>query len=144
MKASFGLVARGSLDELPKISDFILDSTRGSGLDQRERFHLMTAVDEACTNVIKYGGSTEIEIRCHVEGELVEVQITDDGVAFNPLEAPTPDTNAPLEEREVGGLGIHFIRTLMTDVKYERREGRNNITMTLRHRQNNILRIYHR
>ncbi|HOO54705.1 MAG TPA: ATP-binding protein [Methanothrix sp.] len=140
MKASFGLLARGSLDELPKISDFILDSTEGSELDQRERYHLMMAVDEACTNIIKYGGSTEIEIRCHVEGERVEVEITDDGVAFNPLEAPAPEISAPLEEREVGGLGIHFIRTLTTDVKYEHRQGKNNLTMTLRHRQNNILR----
>jgi serine/threonine-protein kinase RsbW len=139
MKAPFELLARGSLDELPKISDFILGSTRGSGLDQRERFHLMTAVDEACTNIIKYGGSTEIEIRCHVEDELVVVQIIDDGVAFNPLEAPAPEISAPLEEREVGGLGIHFIRTLTTDVKYERKGGKNNLSITLRHRQNNIL-----
>lgn len=140
MKASFELKAKSSLEDLSRIGDFILESTRGSGLDQRERFHLMTAVDEACTNIIKYGGSTEIEIRCIVEDELVEVQITDDGVAFNPLDAPTPDLRVPLEEREVGGLGIHFIRTLMTEVRYERRVGKNILSMTLRHRQNNNLR----
>ena len=139
MKSSFELKANGSLEDLSRIGDFVLESTMGSGLDQRERFHLMTAVDEACTNIIKYGGSTEIEINCRVEDELVEVQITDDGVAFNPLDAPTPDLSVPLEEREVGGLGIHFIRTLMTEVKYERREGKNILSMTLWHRQNNIL-----
>jgi anti-sigma regulatory factor (Ser/Thr protein kinase) len=141
MKASFELKAKSSLEDLPRIGDFILESTRGSALDRRERFHLMMAVDEACTNTMKYGGTTEIEIRCHVEDELAEVQIIDDGAAFNPLEAPAPEISSPLEDREVGGLGIHFIRTLMTDVKYERREGKNNLTMTLRHRQNNILRI---
>ncbi len=140
MKASFELEAESSLEYLSRIGDFVLDSTRGSGLDQRETFHLMTAVDEACTNIIKYSGSDEIEIKCEVKDELVVVQIKDDGVAFNPLEAPTPDLNVPLEERKVGGLGIHFIRTLMDDVKYERREGKNMLTMTLRHRQNNISR----
>lgn len=140
MKLSFDLATKSSLDELSKISDFILDSTRGSGLDQRERFRLMMAVDEACTNIIKYGGSTEIEISCDVEGELVVVEIRDDGAHFNPLETPDPDLNVPLAERKVGGLGIYIIRTLMTDLKYERREGKNNLTMVLRHRQNNILR----
>ena len=140
MKAHFELKAVSSLEELSRIGDFILSSARGSGLDQRERFHLMTAVDEACTNIIKYGGSTEIEIKCEMDDELVVVQIGDDGVAFNPLEASAPDISTPLEEREVGGLGIYFIRTLMTDVRYERREGKNILTMTLQHRRNNILR----
>jgi anti-sigma regulatory factor (Ser/Thr protein kinase) len=133
MRASFELVAKSSLDDLSKISDFILDSTRGSELDQRETFHLMMAVDEACTNIIKYGGSDEIDVKCDVEDDLVVVQITDDGVAFNPLEAPKPDLNAPLEEREVGGLGIYIIRALMNDVKYEREGGKNVLTMSIRH-----------
>jgi serine/threonine-protein kinase RsbW len=139
VKSSFELKAKSSLEDLSRIGDFILESTRGSGLDQREKFHLMMAVDEACTNIIKYGGSDEIEIRCHVEDELVEVQIRDDGIAFNPLKAPTPDISAPLEEREVGGLGIYFIRTMTNDLKYERREGKNVLSMTLRHRRKNVI-----
>ena len=139
MKSSFELKANGSLEDLSRIGDFVLESTMGSGLDQRERFHLMTAVDEACTNIIKYGGSTEIEIRCDVDDGQVTVQITDDGVAFNPLKAPTPDISAPLEERKVGGLGIYFIRTLTNDLKYERREGKNVLSMTIRHRRKNFI-----
>jgi len=132
MKASFELAAKSSLDNLPRIGDFILDSTRGSGLDQRETFHLMTAVDEACTNTIKYGDSNEIEIKCDVEDGQVVLQIIDDGIAFNPLEAPTPDLNVPLKERKVGGLGIYFIRTLMDDVRYERKGEKNVLTMIIR------------
>lgn len=134
MKASFELAAESSLDALSEIGDFILGLTRGSELDQRETFHLMTAVDEACTNIIKYSGSGKIEIKCDVEDGQVAVQIRDDGVAFNPLEAPVPKLDLPLEERRVGGLGIHFIRTLMDEVRYERKGGKNVLTMILRHR----------
>jgi anti-sigma regulatory factor (Ser/Thr protein kinase) len=133
MRACFELRTKSSLDDLSKISDFVLDSTRESSLDERETFHLMTAVDEACANIIKYSGSDEIDLKCEVEVGLVVVEIRDEGVAFNPLEAPKPDINAPLEEREVGGLGIYLIRTLMNDVKYERQGRKNVLTMTLRH-----------
>lgn len=139
MKASFELEAESSLDSLSKISDFIISSTRGSGLDQRETFHLMAAVDEACTNIIKYSGSGKIEIKCDVEDGQVAVEIRDDGVAFNPLEALEPKLDLPIEERRVGGLGIHFIRTLMDEVRYEREGGKNVLTMILQHRRGDFL-----
>jgi serine/threonine-protein kinase RsbW len=51
--------------------------------------------------------------------------VEDDGLAFNPLEMLAPDTKQPLEERPVGGLGIHLVRTLMDEVAYRRQNGRN-------------------
>lgn len=139
MMASFELIARSSPESLPEISEFILSATKGSGLDEREAFHLMMAVDEACTNIIKYGRSGEIEIRCDVEDGQVEVEIRDEGVPFNPLEAPAPKIKAPLEERKVGGLGIYVIRTLTEDLRYERRGGRNVLTMAISHKKDRIL-----
>ena len=47
---------------------------------------------------------------------------------FNPLELPRPDTDSSLDDRAIGGLGIHFVRTLMNDMTY-RREGGRNVTM---------------
>jgi serine/threonine-protein kinase RsbW len=134
MRATFDLKTESSLDGLSKIGDFILESVKRSGLDQREIFHLMMAVDEACTNIIKYSGSDEIKIKCDVEDDRVVVDIRDRGVTFNLLEAPSPEIDLPLQERKIGGLGIYFIRTLIDEVKY-RREGEENVlTMTLRHR----------
>jgi anti-sigma regulatory factor (Ser/Thr protein kinase) len=140
MRTSFELKTGSSLDELTRITDFVLGSVRGSSLADRERYHLVMAVDEACTNIIRYGGSCEIRVKCEVGDDMVVVEIRDDGVTFNPLEAPTPDLDLPLEERVVGGLGIYFIKTLTDEVKYERRDGKNILTMTFRHRQDYILR----
>jgi anti-sigma regulatory factor (Ser/Thr protein kinase) len=133
MMASFTMRAIASPESLAEISRFILEAVRGSDLDEREAFHLMMAADEACTNIIKYGRSGDIEIKCDVEDGKVEVEIVDDGVPFDPLKAPPPDIDGPLEERKVGGLGIYFIRALTDYLRYERRGGKNVLTMTVIH-----------
>ena len=61
-------------------------------------------------------------------GRRLMVTVSDDGVAFNPLAVPPPDTTLPLEERELGGLGIHLVRNLTDEATYGRLGGRNVIT----------------
>jgi anti-sigma regulatory factor (Ser/Thr protein kinase) len=55
--------------------------------------------------------------------------MVDDGIPFNPLGVETPDTDLPLEEREIGGLGIHLVRRMMDKVSYRRRIDKNVITV---------------
>jgi anti-sigma regulatory factor (Ser/Thr protein kinase) len=62
----------------------------------------------------------------------VTVTVEDDGVPFNPLEATEPDLDRPLEERSIGGLGIHLVKNLMDDVEYRREAGRNYLVMRKR------------
>ena len=55
--------------------------------------------------------------------------IIDDGIPFNPLTPETPDTNTPIEERELGGLGIHLVRTLADEATYQRQADKNVLTL---------------
>jgi anti-sigma regulatory factor (Ser/Thr protein kinase) len=64
-----------------------------------------------------------------VSSEEFVARIEDDGVEFNPTEHPIPDLDAPLEERKVGGLGIHLVRQIMTSVEYQRVAGKNVVTL---------------
>ena len=95
-------------------------------------------LDEVVANVIRHGydDGAEHAIRIHVDldGDLLTVRVEDDGREFNPLLAPVPDFDLPLEERPVGGLGIHIMRTLMDDIEYRRVDGAN--VLTLRKRVN--------
>jgi anti-sigma regulatory factor (Ser/Thr protein kinase) len=90
--------------------------------------------DELLNNIVTYAyrddHEHDIEIRMEVVGKRLTVTVTDDGVPFNPLSAATPDIAAPLEEREIGGLGIHLVRNLIDDVTYQRRTGKNVMTLT--------------
>jgi serine/threonine-protein kinase RsbW len=84
-------------------------------------------------NVAMHGGRPEGPARVwleleHSDGRLA-LSLSDDGPAFDPLAIPTPDLDAPLEERAVGGLGVHLVREMMAGVSYEYRDGRNVLHM---------------
>jgi serine/threonine-protein kinase RsbW len=90
---------------------------------------LQVAVDEAVSNAINHGYAAgargEIAVRLRRRPDRVELEIEDDGTPFDPLQAPAPDLTLSLDERPIGGLGIHLIRKLMDKMSYARREGRN-------------------
>jgi serine/threonine-protein kinase RsbW/sigma-B regulation protein RsbU (phosphoserine phosphatase) len=109
-------------------------STHALSSRTAHRFNL--ALEEVLANVIAYafpaGGRHEIDVRiAHRDGRLYAT-VTDDGVAFNPLTRPTPDLHAPIEERQVGGLGIHLLRTLTDTADYRRDGDRNVLTFSMR------------
>jgi len=134
MKDRFELEIEGKLENLSVIGEFIADSMRDFGLDDRKIFEVQMAVDEACTNIINYGYTAEvgmINITCRRRDEDVMVVIKDTGKPFDPTSVPPPDLDANLEERKIGGLGVYFMKTLVDEVKYEFRDGRNVLTMTV-------------
>jgi anti-sigma regulatory factor (Ser/Thr protein kinase) len=89
--------------------------------------------EELLSNIIKHSYSDEerheIVIKVQVFADRVRVIIIDDGMPFNPLDAETPDTTLSLEEREIGGLGIHMVRTMMDSISYERDVNKNVATV---------------
>jgi len=100
----------------------------------RRKFKLV--FDELLSNVISYaypdGAVGDIEVELGLDhGELV-ISLADDGVPFDPLQKPQPDVHKTVEERDIGGLGIHLCRELMDDVSYQRRADRNIVTLKTR------------
>jgi len=91
-------------------------------------------LDEIISNIIAYGygdGSDHlIQVRFSRGGEQVQAEIEDDGRPFNPLDIPPADTATPLEERQAGGLGFHFVRALSDGLAYRRDAGKNVLTVT--------------
>lgn len=91
---------------------------------------LMIAFDEIVSNVLNHGGDehapvVDVSLKLDEHGVLAEV--SDDGTAFDPLTTPAPDTTLSVEDRDIGGLGIHLVRELMDDVSYTREENRNRL-----------------
>jgi anti-sigma regulatory factor (Ser/Thr protein kinase) len=94
------------------------------------------AIEELVTNCIKYGyrdtAEHVIDIVLSVTDGALSVEVIDDGQPFNPLDAPPPDLSLALEKRRIGGLGLHLLRELADDVRYERRDGTNRLVLTTR------------
>ena len=87
------------------------------------------ALDEVLTNAVNYGfedgNAHEILLSLSVASGSLTIEVQDDGRPFDPLGIPMPDLDADLESRQIGGLGMHFVRTLLDRVSYERRNGWN-------------------
>jgi serine/threonine-protein kinase RsbW len=135
MSVKYELTIPSDLNNLARIGEFISDTARRLGLNDDEAFAVEMSVDEACANVMTHAYCGEpdgpIEIECHLEGDRFVVTIRDQGEPFDPDCVPCPDTTCALEKREIGGLGIHFMRALMDEVtfNFSTREG-NTLTMT--------------
>jgi len=93
-------------------------------------------LEEHVTNVLQYAYADtslhEIRVRLSCDEGALHVEVEDDGRAFNPLEAPPVDTSIPMEERPIGGLGIHLMRRFMDGLDYRREGTRNILRMTKR------------
>jgi serine/threonine-protein kinase RsbW len=105
------------------------------GVDPETKSTAELALEEVVTNVIKFGyddgGPHEILLEAYGGPTGLVLRVVDDGREFNPLTAPAPDFEKPIEEREAGGLGIHMVRRLVAKLEYERLEGKNILTLYL-------------
>ncbi|MGQ0592993.1 MAG: ATP-binding protein [Gammaproteobacteria bacterium] len=124
---------KSDLAELERLAQIVAEFGERHRLSSQALFHANLALEEILANVISYayGDSKEHHISVCLlveEGELT-VEVEDDGRPFNPLEAPEPDIQKPLEERRAGGLGIHLVRNLMDRLEYQRQDGRNLLIM---------------
>ena len=120
-------------DELDRVSAAIEDFGMEADWPLDLVFKVNLALEELVLNVMNYGhddGLHEIDITLVSEENSLTIEIVDDGRPFDPLnDAPIPDVNAELEDRSIGGLGIHFVRKMMDDVRYRREEGKNHLTL---------------
>jgi anti-sigma regulatory factor (Ser/Thr protein kinase) len=135
MAQRFSLTVDSRLERLGEIADFVEDAACACGLDEKQACDVEMAVDEACSNVIEhaYRGAPDgtIDIVCEKRGKEFVVTIHDYGEPFDPKKVAPPRTRAPLSERNIGGLGIFFMRKLMDRIDFDFSSGRGNV-LTMR------------
>ena len=104
------------------------------GMDADLLYDIQLAVDEACTNIITHGyagmDAGSIILDLELDRDKVTVSITDFGRSFEPESAPVPDANASIEERELGGFGLFFIRQSVDRMDYRVTEDGNTMVLT--------------
>jgi serine/threonine-protein kinase RsbW len=130
MDADFTHTLPGGGADLPVVLDALEAHLAEAGAPMAAVSAIMIAADEVLSNALTHSGAGEVSISARVRDGRVSVEVTDDGAPFDPTAAATPKTDLALEEREVGGLGIHLVRELMDDVRYERAGGRNRLSFS--------------
>lgn len=124
------------VENLAGVNDFVEKCADSFGLDAQKKFGLLLALEEAFVNICSYAypdGEGDAEISCKGDGDVFVLEIADSGSPFDVLSLPEPDVTLDLMDRQIGGLGIHFIRTLSDSVSYRRENERNVLQMEFKH-----------
>ena len=126
----FSLVMRNDIQQIPTLAEWI----ETLELPQELNMPINLALEEAVSNVMLYaypGKSGQVLVECEMKrnkGQAI-FTITDSGVPFDPTQQEDPDVTQSAEERPIGGLGIFLVRQIMDDIRYERKNGKNILTL---------------
>ena len=124
------------LEEIERLAGVIEAFCAQHQLPDAIAFAFNLSLDEVVTNIISYAFTDvqehAIDVRLRLDAGVLHAEVSDDGRPFNPIEVPAPDLDAPIEERRIGGLGIHIVREMMDTLGYAREGGRNVLRLSKR------------
>jgi len=133
--ASLSISIENQLDNIRLISEgfdtFCEENKIGNAPNQKVNL----ALDDLVNNIISYGytdhniHTIELEFK-YLEHELIII-IEDDAMPFNPFDGATDNTHLSIDEREIGGLGIHLVKNLMHSCQYQRKANKNVVVLTI-------------
>jgi Serine phosphatase RsbU, regulator of sigma subunit len=124
----FSLVMRNDIQQIPTLAEWI----EMIGMPEELNMPINLALEEAVSNVMLYaypGKSGQVLVEC-VKSDRLVFTITDSGIPFDPTQQADPDVTQSAEERPIGGLGIFLVRQIMDDIRYERKDNKNILTLT--------------
>jgi serine/threonine-protein kinase RsbW len=130
----FAFTIRNNFDELPAAAGAATQFLESNNASTEVIFAANLAIEEIVTNTIKYGYNDalqhEIAIRLSLTKRVLWIEICDDGNEFDPFSQPEPNICLPANERQIGGLGIHFLRNMLDTCTYVRREEQNIVSLS--------------
>jgi len=131
--ARLALTLQNQRSEVARLTAAVDHFSRETGISDEDLHNIHLILDELVINVIKYAfrdsGPHTIEVTLALSGPRLTMTVEDDGESFDPTAHPEPDLEVPIEERPIGGLGIHIVRSLSDSVTYRRHGRRNTLTV---------------
>ena len=122
---------KATTENFKAVFDFVAAELEQNAFPADLHSDILVAAEEIFVNIVKHayspGQHGEVAINASVT-DTAKFTFEDMGKPFNPLEHEVPDLSVPLLERELGGLGVHFVKNLMDSVEYERADGKNILT----------------
>lgn len=120
---------------LATMADAVEDYAVAAGVTSERAMQLVIALDEILTNIMTHGAlgpGDSIAVTVEAKAGGLSAVVEDPGPPFDPLrEAPPPVLSGSVAERPIGGLGLHIAKTLVRRIAYERRDGRNRLSLEL-------------
>ena len=114
-------------DQWPVLRNAIHSFGLCIGMERKALKKYEVAAEEAIVNILHYSQANDIEIVLSSQDSAFTIQLMDDGLPFDPTEH-TPN-NKTIDERQIGGMGIHLIRQIVDEMHYERKKEKNILRM---------------
>jgi anti-sigma regulatory factor (Ser/Thr protein kinase) len=129
-------ILNNDLAEIQRLTDILCKLCEENNIRNKVLCDVTLALEEIFANIVHYAYEDNeehlVKIHIKIRDNVLALEIKDDGKPFNPLEIPVTNTEAPLEERKIGGLGIHLVRNLIDELEYKQVKGKNVLTMKVR------------
>lgn len=121
-------------ENLPQVFDFVEGCLEEKDFPRKIRMQIQMAVEEIFVNIAHYAYQPETgmaTVCLEVQEQPLTAVITflDQGIPYDPFAREAPDISLPVEEREIGGLGIYLVKKTMDDISYEYKGGQNILTL---------------
>src|SRR5262249_25164455 len=127
---------RTDLSELAALAAFVERFAAAESLPAEVAFQLNLVLEELVTNTVSHGQAAgaggSIRVRLERNGDVIEADLVDHGLAFDPRTLPEPALDRPLAERPIGGLGVYLVRQFVDELDYRREEGSNHLRLRKR------------
>jgi len=124
--------SKAVMSQFEQFIGFVEEVLSSIGMAKKTIFSLMTVSEEIIVNIIHYAYTEkqgDLEIVFESDGQSIWLTFIDEGTPFNPLIQSQVDTSLQAHEREIGGLGIHMIKSMTDRVIYNYKDGKNILTI---------------
>jgi serine/threonine-protein kinase RsbW len=130
----YKLTLANKVSELERIKSVIDKLIQNWNIPLKTGLSINLALEEAFTNIVNYAFTDNEAYSIEIvfvknAGQLI-ITLSDDGIEYDPTQNKNPQIDLPVQDRQVGGLGIYLIRKLMDKVEYMRESGKNYLTLT--------------
>lgn len=129
------MALQNDIAEVARVLDAVEAFGEEQDLPQKKVFQLNLVLDELITNIVSYGfdghSGGKIDLSIAFEGDILRAELVDNGKPFNPLEAEIPDIGDDIDEMQVGGLGLKFVRTYVDRLDYRRDGAFNRLSLQM-------------
>jgi anti-sigma regulatory factor (Ser/Thr protein kinase) len=133
-RSQIRFILRNSLSELEKLGKELAGAAVKWQLPRRAVIEINLVLEELFTNTVSYGFDDDpkhkVSITMDHDIDSVRITMSDDGNQFDPTVPEDPALDRPLEERDIGGLGIFLVRQYVDDLTYKREGDRNIVMLT--------------
>lgn len=135
MSAELSLQLSATLDDIARLHDELEAFSQQESWGPKLEFEVKLVIEELFTNVVNYGECPGEPVQIHFasEPDRLTVEMADSGRPFDPLaDTPEADTTSSVEDRAIGGLGVHLVLTMMDEARYRRDGDLNRLTLVKR------------